>query len=59
MEAQAPLPSELDQRISAITRPAPALMKYYVLAAFAFGPMLPFALIYLYFRYHTMRYTFD
>jgi len=34
-------------------------MKYYVFAAFVFGPLFPFALIYLYFRYHTMRYDFD
>jgi putative membrane protein len=51
--------SELDQRVFAITRPAPALMKYYVLAVFVFGPMFPFALIYFYFRYHTMQYQFD
>lgn len=53
------MPSELDSRIFAIRRPAPALMKYYVLASFLFGPFLPFALIYSYFRYHTMRYQFD
>ena len=51
--------SELDSRIFAIRRPAPALMKYYVLASFLFGPFLPFALLYSYFRYHTMRYQFD
>lgn len=53
------LPPDLDSRIFSITRPAPALMKYYVLGSFAFGPMFPFALIYLYFRYHTMQYQFD
>ena len=34
-------------------------MRYYLLAAFAFGPMFPFAMVYLYFRFHTMRYQFD
>lgn len=51
--------SDLDTRIFAITRPAPALMKYYVLASFLFGPLIPFALIYSYFRYRTMQYHFD
>ncbi len=51
--------SELDSRIFAIHRPAPALMRYYVLASFLFGPLFPFALIYAWFRYHTMRYAFD
>lgn len=53
------MPSELDSRIFAIRRPAPALMRYYVLSAFLFGPLMPFALVYLYFRYHTMQYQFD
>ena len=34
-------------------------MKYYVFQSFAFGPLFPVALIYLYFRYHTMKYQFD
>ena len=51
--------SSLDPQVFAITRPAPALMKYYVIASFVFGPMMPFALIYNYFRYHTMQYHFD
>ena len=53
------MPSELDPRVFAITRPAPALLKYYILYALAFGPGFPFAVIYFYFRYHTMRYQFD
>ena len=51
--------SDLDSRIFAIARPAPALMRYYVISSFLFGPLMPFALTYLYFRYHTMRYAFD
>lgn len=53
------MPSELDTRIFAITRPAAALMKYYVLSSFLFGPAMPFALLYSYFRYRTMQYHFD
>jgi putative membrane protein len=34
-------------------------MKYYFLTSFFAGPFFFFPLIYLYFRYHTMRYRFD
>ena len=51
--------SELEQRIFAIHRPSPALFKYYVLLSFLVGPLFVFPLVYLYFRYHTMRYAFD
>lgn len=34
-------------------------MKYYFLSSFLLGPLFFIPLIYLYFRYHTMRYTFD
>jgi uncharacterized membrane protein YdbT with pleckstrin-like domain len=53
------VPSELDSRIFAITRPARALWKYYILASFLFGPAMPFVLLYGWFRYHTMQYQFD
>jgi putative membrane protein len=49
----------LDQRIFAITRPAPALMRYYVIISLIAGPFFFIPLTYLYFRYHTMRYAFD
>ena len=45
--------------VRSITRPAPALMKYYVLSSFVLGPLFFVMLIPLYFRYHTMRYAFD
>jgi len=45
--------------VRSIHRPAPALMKNYVIAALLFGPLFPIAIIPLYFRYHTMRYDFD
>lgn len=45
--------------VFAIERPSPALMKYYVFSSFLLGPLFFIPLIYLYFRYHTMRYAFD
>lgn len=47
-----------DRQIQAITRPDPALMKYYILRALAVPPLFPVLFTYLYFRYHTMRYRF-
>jgi putative membrane protein len=45
--------------VFSIHRPSPALFKYYVLSSFLAGPFFFAPLIYLYFRYHTMRYDFD
>lgn len=45
--------------IFAIERPASSLMTYYVLSSFLLGPFFIFALIPLFFRYHTLRYRFD
>jgi putative membrane protein len=45
--------------VFAIHRPSPSLFKYYVLSSFLAGPFFFAPLIYLYFRYHTMRYDFD
>lgn len=50
--------STLDRQIQAITRPAPALWTYYILVALATLPAFPFVIVYLYFRYQTMRYKF-
>ena len=49
----------LDERILAIQRPSPALMKYYAVSSLVVGPLFFIPLTYLYFRYHTMRYQFD
>ena len=49
----------LDQRVFAIHRPSPALLKYYVLSSFLVGPFFLFPLLYLNFRYRSMRYEFD
>jgi putative membrane protein len=45
--------------VRSIHRPAPALMKYYVIRSLLLGPFFFLALIPYYFRYHTMRYDFD
>ena len=50
---------DLQARIFSIRRPSPALFKYYFLTSLLFGPFFFFPLIYFYFRYHTMRYSFD
>ena len=58
----APAPAHTDAEMAhvlAITRPDPALMRYYVLASLLAGPFFPVVLVPLYFRYHTMRYRFD
>ena len=46
-------------RAEAITRPAPVLMRYYVLCSLLAGPFFPFALIPLICKYVTLRYRFD
>ena len=45
--------------LSGTRRPERALMWYYVLVALATGPGLIFLLPYGWFRFHTLRYTFD
>jgi membrane protein YdbS with pleckstrin-like domain len=47
------------RRVLAIQRPHPNLMTYYVLTALLAGPFFLVPLVYLYFRFHTMRYRFD
>ena len=42
-----------------IERPHPNLMTYYALSSLLAGPFFFVPLVYLYFRYHTMRYRFD
>src|SRR5262245_11649745 len=45
--------------IASIEVPSPELFKYYVLKAIATTVAFPLTMTLLYFRYHTMRYTFD
>jgi uncharacterized membrane protein YdbT with pleckstrin-like domain len=42
-----------------ITRPHPRLMQYYLLTALLTGPLSPFVILPLFFKYHTLRYEFD
>jgi uncharacterized membrane protein YdbT with pleckstrin-like domain len=51
--------SALQTQVFAIRRPSPELLKYYILSSFLFGPFFFIPLIYFYFRYHTMQYSFD
>jgi len=53
------MPSDTEQRVFAITRPAPELMKYYIISSFVAGPFFFVPLTLLYFRYHSMKYEFD
>jgi uncharacterized membrane protein YdbT with pleckstrin-like domain len=49
----------MDRQIQAITRPHQALWTYYILTALAIPPAFPFLFPFLYFRYHSMRYSFS
>jgi putative membrane protein len=59
MDAQSRADQVTERDILQIERPDPALMSYYVLASLMAGPLFPFVLAPLYFRYHTMRYRFS
>jgi putative membrane protein len=56
-------PSETESveafRAEAITRPAPVLLRYYVLCSLLAGPFFFFPLIPLFCKYVTLRYRFD
>jgi membrane protein YdbS with pleckstrin-like domain len=45
--------------LPATVGPERSLFRYYVLQSLLFGPFFLFALVPLYFRYHTMRYEVD
>lgn len=50
---------EQEAAILAIERPHPKLLRYYLISALPTFLGYPFAAVYFYFRYHTMRYRFD
>jgi uncharacterized membrane protein YdbT with pleckstrin-like domain len=52
-------PQTVPDHIAVISRPCPALMKYYILKALATTFAAPVTLLLFYFRFHTMRYRFD
>jgi putative membrane protein len=45
--------------IRGLSRPDPALWRYYIIQAIFTGPGIIATLPYLYFRYHTLQYRFD
>ena len=47
------------QVLSGVRRPAPALLRYYMLISALTGPALIVLVPYRYFRYRTLRYQFD
>lgn len=58
MNTSEPKTSESFQA-DAITRPAPVLLRYYILCSLLAGPFFPIALIPLVCKYLTLRYRFD
>lgn len=50
-----PIPDVIRQ----LSRPDPALWKYYIIQSIFTGPGIIATLPYLYFRYHTLHYRFD
>lgn len=48
-----------EKAILSITRPKDSLFTYYMLVALSALVAAPFLGVYLYFRFHTMRYRFD
>ncbi len=53
----ATIPTTFDHR--QITRPDPALMRYYLFVSILTGPGFFFAILPLFFKYETLRYRFD
>lgn len=47
------------EKVLALERPHPALLRYYLITAIFTGPGILITLPYLLFRYHTLRYRFD
>ncbi|MCP4871102.1 MAG: PH domain-containing protein [Proteobacteria bacterium] len=59
MESESPSPALSQAEIFQIERPAPSLLKLYILRSFLSGPLIVIVLPLLYFRYQTLRYSFD
>ena len=53
----APAPTAFDPR--QLSRPDPALMRYYLFVSLLTGPGFFFAILPLFFKYETLRYRFD
>ena len=54
-----PLTPMVSFQPGAVIRPAPVLLKYFLICAICTGPAFPFMFLALYFRYITLRYRFD
>lgn len=52
-------PAQQFGRLPLTIEPDRALLTYYMLSAFLVGPLFPFAMVYGYFRYRTLRYDID
>lgn len=50
---------EVDAIVRGLSRPSPRLLTLYLLMLVLVLPAAPFALLPMYFRYHTLRYRFD
>jgi putative membrane protein len=51
--------SNSDFTPSAVTRPDPALLRYYLLASIMSGPLFPLVFLSAWFKYRTLRYAFE
>lgn len=56
---EVPAAAAADERVRAIRRPHPRLLRYYVLFALITGPAFPFVFGFFYIRYRSLRYRFD
>lgn len=57
--ASAPHPTPPFAALPVLLRPERGLLTYYALSSLVFGPFFIFALVPLYFRYHTLSYEID
>ena len=57
--AASPRPEAVDDRVRAIRRPHPKLLRYYFLFSLITGPAFPVVFIILFLRYRTLSYRFD
>ena len=51
--------NDADERVRALRRPHPKLLRYYVLFSLITGPAFPFVFAFLFLRYRTLNYRFD
>jgi len=59
MDSETPTATVTQAEIFQIERPSPSLLKLYLLRSFLSGPLIVIVLPLLYFRYRTLRYSFD